>query len=67
MRWYSVKKYKPACVDAEMFVRNENRIFVAKLESDSMGFRDCDGCYFEDERVPTHFCIPDPIPMDDEE
>ena len=64
MRWYSVKKFKPACIGMDLIVRNGLGIWIGKME-DSVNWVDSEGKYFEDDSEPTHFAIPDPIEIEE--
>jgi len=66
MKWYSVKKYRPAIWRCMYLVRLESsEIFIATLESDiELTWISDDGKYFDDYDV-THFCIPDPIEIEE--
>jgi hypothetical protein len=69
MKWLSVKKYKPYFSAREILVRIENEDSHSYLE---LGYF-CDGKWQNNEKnnlerngKVTHFCIPDPIEIEDE-
>lgn len=70
MKWYSVKKYKPTLYIACTLLRLENTkgySFLQLGEFDNRGWMDWENkepIEFDDYRV-THFCIPDPIEIND--
>lgn len=65
MKWYSVKKYKPAISEAMYIVRLTNgEIYIATLEGKDHDWISNDGKYFDSYSV-THFCIPDPVEIEE--
>lgn len=60
MQWFSTKRFSPPCVETDYIVRNKFGIFIAQLEPCGKWI-DSEGRYFEDDAVPTHFCVPYPI------
>ena len=72
MKWYSVKKYKPALEAslALLRIKKENSsYFYFDLGEWDDGWKDWVNKepIEEDGFIVTHFCIPDPIALDDEE
>jgi hypothetical protein len=76
MKWLSVKKYKPYFACSSIFVRVEdkdtghNNICVAYFQDGKWMNSECD---YDEERKEwnglnvTHFCIPDPIEIEEDE
>ena len=66
MRWYDVKKYKPALNHCMYMVRLScGEICIAKLEGiEEFTWVSYDNTYFDDYSV-THFCVIEPILLED--
>jgi len=66
MRWYSVKEYKPAIKKMMYVVRLSNgKVYIAKLEgNEELNWVSDDDKYFDDYPI-THFCILDPVRVDE--
>lgn len=66
MKWYSVKKYKPPFCDMELFVYAGGTTIKAEccgMSDGSFSFTDVeDDLLIKD---VTHFCIPDPIEIEE--
>ena len=63
MKWYSVKKYKPPC-GMDVLVSTVDGVLLLAFHSVIDKWRNSDDTSIE--LNVTHFCIPDPIPLDDE-
>lgn len=66
MKWYSVKKYKPIIIYDYLVINKDGGIRVAWNKEYTNGDI---GWFCSEEETPiegvTHFCIPDPIPIED--
>lgn len=66
MKWYNVKKYKPSIKNSMYVVRLSNgKIYIATLQGhETLGWISDDDKYFDDYPV-THFCILDPVEIEE--
>lgn len=68
MKWYSVKKYRPAHAITECFVRTSEKGIVVAYNCEMAGGRIewVQSDHDTELKDVTHFCMPDPIPLEDE-
>jgi hypothetical protein len=73
MKWYSVKKYKPMTSTTCLIFTENNICYAARLESidtpdvwiHDYYCEDCQESSYEKIYGVTHFCVPDPVEIDD--
>jgi hypothetical protein len=68
MKWYSVKKYKPYAIGVEYIIRNDFGVFIARPVQMEYFYSWVDEArrLFHETALPTHFCIPDPIEIEED-